>query len=100
MTLEETCAKEVEIKSPIIGTFYDAPFDVFNLEKEPKPQPYVKIGDSVEPDTVVCMVEAMMVSNKIKAEVYGTIKEKLVSSGKPVDYNQPLYKIALDNEKK
>lgn len=98
MALEEKCAKVGKIKSPIVGTFYDAPIDVFNKEKEPKPEAYIKIGDSVNPETVVCMVEAMMVSNEIKAGVYGTIKEKLVSSGQPVDYDQALFKVTLDNK--
>jgi acetyl-CoA carboxylase biotin carboxyl carrier protein len=98
MALEKKCVKEEEIKSSIVGTFYDAPIDVFNEEKEPKPEAYVKIGDSVNPETVVCMVETMKVPNEIKAGVYGTIKEKLVSSGQPVEYDQALFKVTLDNK--
>lgn len=75
----------LEIKSPIVGTFYAAP--------NPEAAPYVKPGDKVKPDTVVCIVEAMKVMNEIKAEVSGTIVEVLVKDGQSVEYGQPLFRV-------
>ncbi len=74
-----------EIKSPMIGTFYRKP--------SPDADAYVEVGTVVEPDTVVCIVEAMKVMNEIKAEAKGTIAEVLVEEGKPVEYGQPLFRI-------
>jgi len=76
---------EAEIKSPMIGTFYRAP--------SPDAAPYVEVGTSVEPDTVVCLIEAMKVMNEIKAEAKGVITQVLVENGKPVEFGQPLFKI-------
>ncbi|HOM61906.1 MAG TPA: acetyl-CoA carboxylase biotin carboxyl carrier protein [Anaerohalosphaeraceae bacterium] len=75
----------LEIKSPIVGTFYAAP--------NPDAPPYVNVGDKVKPDTVVCIVEAMKVMNEIKAEIAGTIVEVLVKDGQSVEYGQPLFKV-------
>ncbi|HOT73906.1 MAG TPA: acetyl-CoA carboxylase biotin carboxyl carrier protein [Anaerohalosphaeraceae bacterium] len=75
----------LEIKSPIVGTFYAAP--------NPDAPPYVNVGDKVKPDTVVCIVEAMKVMNEIKAETAGTIVEVLVKDGQSVEYGQPLFKV-------
>ncbi|MEM7811865.1 MAG: acetyl-CoA carboxylase biotin carboxyl carrier protein [Planctomycetota bacterium] len=75
------------IKSPTVGTFYASP--------SPDDPPFVKIGSKVEPDTTVCLVEAMKVFNQIPAEVKGTITEVLVASGDAVDFGQPLYKVEL-----
>jgi len=75
----------LEIKSPIVGTFYAAP--------NPEAPPYVNVGDKVKPDTVVCIVEAMKVMNEIKAETAGTIVEVLVKDGQSVEYGQPLFKV-------
>ncbi len=75
----------LEIKSPIVGTFYPAP--------NPEAAPYVKPGDKVKPDTVVCIVEAMKVMNEIKAEVSGTIVEVLVKDGQSVEFGQPLFRV-------
>ena len=75
----------VAIMSPIVGTFYEAP--------SPDANPYVEIGDIVEPDTVVCIVEAMKVMNEIKAESEGRLVEKLVASGEPVEFGQTLFLI-------
>lgn len=74
-----------EVKSPMIGTFYRRP--------SPDAEPYVEVGAAVEPDTVVCIIEAMKVMNEIKAEVKGTIAEVLVEDGKPVEYGQALFRI-------
>ncbi len=76
---------ELEIKSPMIGTFYRAP--------SPESAPYIEIGAEVNPDTVVCIIEAMKVMNEIKAEAKGVITQVLVENAKPVEFGQPLFKI-------
>ncbi|MBP7276538.1 MAG: acetyl-CoA carboxylase biotin carboxyl carrier protein [Kiritimatiellae bacterium] len=73
------------IKSPIVGTFYRA--------ASPDADPFVSVGSTVEPDTVVCIVEAMKVMNEIKAEVRGVIRKILVENAAPVQFGQPLFKI-------
>ena len=78
-------ASEPEIKSPMIGTFYRSP--------SPESASYVEIGAEVNPDTVVCIIEAMKVMNEIKAEVKGVITQVLVENAKPVEFGQPLFKI-------
>lgn len=78
-------SSEVEIKSPMIGTFYRAP--------SPEAASYVEVGAEVSPETVVCIIEAMKVMNEIKAEARGTITQVLVENAKPVEFGQPLFKI-------
>ena len=73
----------VEVPSPIVGTFYCKP--------APDADVFVKVGDEVSEDTVVCIVEAMKVMNEIKAEVKGVIKKVLVDDASPVQYGQPLF---------
>ena len=75
----------LEVKSPMIGTLYRRP--------SPDSDPFVEVGTAVEPDTVVCIIEAMKVMNEIKAEVKGVIAEELVEDGKPVEYGQALFRI-------
>ncbi|HZM05309.1 MAG TPA: acetyl-CoA carboxylase biotin carboxyl carrier protein [Candidatus Saccharimonadales bacterium] len=75
----------LEIKSPMIGTFYRAP--------SPESPDYVEIGTEVTPDTVVCLIEAMKVMNEIKAEVKGIVTQILVENAKPVEFGQPLFRI-------
>lgn len=75
--------KYVAIKSPMIGTFYRKP--------SPDKPAFVNVGDDVNPDTVVCMVEAMKLFNEIEAEISGKIVKVLVDDGDPVEYNQPLF---------
>ncbi|MGJ3244222.1 MAG: acetyl-CoA carboxylase biotin carboxyl carrier protein [Opitutales bacterium] len=75
----------VYIKSPMVGTFYQAP--------SPDSPPFVEKGARVTRETVVCIIEAMKVMNEIQAEVSGTIAEVLVENGDPVEYGQPLFKI-------
>lgn len=75
----------IEIKSPIVGTFYEA--------ASPDSEAFVEVGSKVESDTVVCIVEAMKVMNEIKAEVNGIIQEILVQNGQAVEFDQPLYKV-------
>ena len=81
----EPVAEGLEVKSPMIGTLYRRP--------SPDSDPFVEVGIAVEPDTVVCIIEAMKVMNEIKAEVKGVIAEVLVEDGKPVEYGQALFRI-------
>ena len=76
---------EVDIKSPMIGTFYRAP--------SPEAGNYIEVGSSVTPETVVCIIEAMKVMNEIKAEVKGVVTQVLVENAKPVEFGQPLFKV-------
>lgn len=76
---------EVDIKSPMIGTFYRAP--------SPEAAPYIEVGTEVNPDTVVCIIEAMKVMNEIKAEAKGVITQIMIENAKPVEFGQPLFKI-------
>jgi acetyl-CoA carboxylase biotin carboxyl carrier protein len=76
---------DLEIKSPMIGTFYRAP--------SPDSANYVEIGSEVNADTVVCIIEAMKVMNEIKAEVKGVITAVTVDNAKPVEFGQPMFKI-------
>ena len=75
----------VVIQSPMVGTFYTAP--------DPDSPPYVNVGDRVDPDTTICIVEAMKVFNEIPAEVAGTIVAVLADNGDSVEYGQPLFKV-------
>ena len=78
----------VEIKSPMVGTFYATP--------SPDSDPFVEVGSTVEPQMVICIVEAMKVMNEIKAETSGTIAEILVTNGQAVEYGQVLFKVKPD----
>jgi acetyl-CoA carboxylase biotin carboxyl carrier protein len=73
------------IPSPIVGTFYRSP--------SPNADPFVKIGTSVEPETVVCIIEAMKLMNEIQAEASGEVVKIYVENGQPVEYGQPLFGI-------
>ena len=73
------------IDSPIVGTFYRAP--------SPDADPFVKAGDEIQEDTVVCVVEAMKVMNEIKAEKKGRVKRVLLEDATPVEYGQPLIEL-------
>jgi acetyl-CoA carboxylase biotin carboxyl carrier protein len=74
-----------EVVSPMVGTFYRSP--------SPESPSYVNVGDSITPETVVCIIEAMKVMNEIKAEVSGIVTEVLVENGKPVQFGQALLKV-------
>ena len=76
---------ELEIKSPMIGTFYRAP--------SPEAASYIEVGSEVSPETVVCIIEAMKVMNEIKAEARGVITQVMVENAKPVEFGQPLFKL-------
>ena len=84
-TAAEANDGSVEVKSPMVGTFYTAP--------DPESPPFVKVGDHVGPETTVCIVEAMKVFNQIPAEVSGRIVTVLVEDGASVEYGQPLFKV-------
>ncbi|HUF02886.1 MAG TPA: acetyl-CoA carboxylase biotin carboxyl carrier protein [Aridibacter sp.] len=74
-----------KITSPIVGTFYRSP--------SPEKPPYVKEGDSVSPDSVVCIVEAMKLMNEIQAETSGEVVKIYVENSEPVEFGQPLFGI-------
>jgi acetyl-CoA carboxylase biotin carboxyl carrier protein len=76
------------IKSPIVGTFYAAP--------SPDSPPFVEAGSKVEPQMVVCIIEAMKVMNEIKTEKSGTIVEVMVKNGQALEFGQPLFKLKPD----
>jgi acetyl-CoA carboxylase biotin carboxyl carrier protein len=71
--------------SPMVGTFYRA--------VSPEADVLVKVGDTVNEDTVVCIIEAMKVMNEIKAETHGVIRQILVGNAEAVEYKQPLFKV-------
>ena len=72
----------IVIKSPTVGTFYSAP--------SPDDPPFLKVGSTVKPDTVVCLIEAMKTFNPVKAHKNGTVAKILVEGGDPVEYGEPL----------
>ncbi len=80
----------VEIVSPMVGTLYRSPSEGAD--------PYVTVGDTVDPETVVCIVEAMKVMNEVKAEVSGVIEEILIQNAEPVEYNQTLFLVRPSDE--
>ncbi|MFT4686692.1 MAG: acetyl-CoA carboxylase biotin carboxyl carrier protein [Neolewinella sp.] len=73
----------VEVKSPMIGTFYRSP--------SPDKEAYVKVGDMIKKGDTVCIVEAMKLFNEIESEVSGKIIKMLVEDASPIEYDQPLY---------
>jgi acetyl-CoA carboxylase biotin carboxyl carrier protein len=81
----EPVASYIEIKSPIVGTFYRAP--------APDADPYVEVGQSVQPKTVLCIIEAMKLMNEIESDIGGKVVKIMVENGKPVEYNQTLFLI-------
>ncbi len=87
VTSEEHTADLHVVKSPIVGTFYDSP--------SPGAAPFVKVGDTVENGQVLCIVEAMKLMNEIESDAGGEVVRRLVSSGQPVEYGQPLFAIRL-----
>lgn len=73
------------VSSPMVGTVYLAP--------SPTDAPFIKVGDTIDENTVVCIIEAMKVMNEVKASVKGIVKEVLVESGQPVDFGAKLFKL-------
>jgi acetyl-CoA carboxylase biotin carboxyl carrier protein len=74
-----------EITSPMVGTFYRA--------ASPESPSFVEVGQEVNEETVVCIIEAMKVMNEIKAEISGVIAEVVAENGKPVQFGQALFKV-------
>ncbi len=79
----EDTSKYVEVKSPMIGTFYRAP--------KPEDPSFVNVGDKISAGDKVCIIEAMKLFNEIESEVSGTIVKVLVENASPVEYDQPLF---------
>ncbi len=75
----------VYVNSPMVGTFY--------IASSPEDPPFVKVGDKVDKNTVVCIIEAMKVMNEIKANVTGTVAEVLAETGQPVEFGTKLFRI-------
>ena len=80
---EKIIIKTVEIKSPMVGTFYRAP--------NPEAPSYVEVGQMIEPGQVICIIEAMKLMNEIKSEIKGKILEILVDNAEPVEFGQSLF---------
>lgn len=78
-------SSQSQIVSPMVGTFYRSP--------SPDSAPYIEVGQEVNEDTVVCIIEAMKVMNEIKAETRGVIVEVLAQNGKPVEFGKPLFSV-------
>ena len=76
-----------EVKSPIVGTFYDAP--------SPGSPTFVKVGDHVEVGTVLCIVEAMKLMNEIESDAAGEVVRRIATAGQPVEYGQGLFAIKV-----
>ena len=90
MPSEDTATPMVDnalhtVKSPIVGTFYEAP--------SPGLPPFVKVGDVVEVGQVLCIVEAMKLMNEIESDAAGEVVERIAAAGQPVEYGQPLFTI-------
>jgi len=82
---EKTADKTVEIKAPMVGTFYRAP--------SPESPPYIEVGQVIESGQVICIIEAMKLMNEIKSEIKGKILEILVDNTEPVEFGQPMFLI-------
>src|SRR4051794_35573557 len=75
----------VLVKSPIVGTFYEA--------ASPEAQPFVRVGERVQPGKVLCIIESMKLMNEIESETSGVIESKLVMNGQPVEYGEALFAV-------
>lgn len=80
---EKATLKTLEIKAPMVGTFYRSP--------SPEAPPYVEVGQTVEPGQVICIIEAMKLMNEIKSEIKGKVLEVLVDNAEPVEFGQSLF---------
>ena len=90
---EEAPAEKLhEVKSPIVGTFYESP--------SPGSPAFVKIGDQVEVGQVLCIVEAMKLMNEIESDVAGEVVKRIAASGQPVEYGQALFAIRAREERR
>ena len=81
----EPAENELLVKSPIVGTFYEA--------SSPSNPPFVRVGETVQPGAVLCIIESMKLMNEIEAEVAGVVTSKLVTNGQPVEYGEALFGI-------
>ena len=84
-TAAAPAANEHIVKSPIVGTYYDAP--------KPGDPAFVKVGDVVETGQVLCIIESMKLMNEIESEIAGTVVAKLMENGRPVEYGEALFAI-------
>ena len=75
----------VTVKSPIVGTFYEC--------AAPGTPPFVRVGETVQPGKVLCIIESMKLMNEIEAEIAGVVVSKLVPNGQPVEYGEALFAI-------
>jgi len=78
-------SKFITIESPMVGTFYSS--------ASPDSEPYTQVGQSVGPETTVCIIEAMKIMNEIKAELSGTIEQVCVQNGQAIEFGQALFKV-------
>ena len=83
--VEKPSSKNLIIKSPMIGTFYQSP--------NPESNPFVSVGDNIKPGQTICIIEAMKLFNEIESEVSGKIVKVLANDSSPVEFDQPLYEI-------
>ncbi|MCU0651969.1 MAG: acetyl-CoA carboxylase biotin carboxyl carrier protein [Candidatus Omnitrophica bacterium] len=82
---EKPASNSIEIKAPMVGTFYRAP--------SPEAPPYIEVGQVIEPGQVICIIEAMKLMNEIKSEIKGKVVEVVVENAEPVEFGQPLFLI-------
>jgi acetyl-CoA carboxylase biotin carboxyl carrier protein len=80
---QKITTKTVEIKAPMVGTFYRAP--------SPEASPYAEAGQVIEPGQIICIIEAMKLMNEIKSEIKGKILEILLDNAEPVEFGQPMF---------
>jgi len=83
--LEPAKSKYLEVKSPMVGTYYSAP--------EPGSKPYLAVGDRISKGQIVCIIEAMKIMNEIESEFDGVVKEIVAQNSHPVEYGQVLFRI-------
>jgi acetyl-CoA carboxylase biotin carboxyl carrier protein len=82
---EPAKSKYLEVKSPMVGTYYGAP--------EPGAKPYLAVGDRISKGQIVCIIEAMKIMNEIESEFDGVVKEVLAQNAHPVEYGQVLLRV-------
>ncbi len=85
--VQESAAKTLEIKAPMVGTFYRAP--------SPESPPYVEVGQVINPGDVICIIEAMKLMNEIKSEIKGKVVDVLVDNAEPVEFGQPIFLVEV-----
>src|SRR6185295_2049742 len=83
--LEAAKSKYLEVKSPMVGTYYGAP--------EPGAKPYISVGDRISKGQILCIIEAMKIMNEIESEFDGVVKEILAQNAHPVEYGQVLFRV-------